>query len=171
MPDSKIILLTGPRFCGKSLFVENLLPVLLENGLSVTGFFQRGVFDGGGDKAGYDLVSVQNAESVPLAHRASPNSPWEFNEQAFDRAAEMIEDGADVIILDEIGPLELSGGGHAKTLQNALVAQSALVIVVREELALELKQSLPPRCEVAVIRFEPGNEEKLSRRILELLLP
>jgi len=170
MPDSKTILLTGPRFCGKSMFVENLLPVLRENGLSVTGFFQRGVFDNG-FKAGYDLVRVKDGQSVPLARRPDSDSPWEFDEQVFDHAAEMVKGGADTIILDEIGPLELSGGGHAKTLQAALKMHSNVIIVVREELAGEMKQSLPPGRDVTVIRFEQGNEENLSRQILGLLLP
>lgn len=168
MSHVKTILVSGPKFSGKSAFVERLLPVLRARGLALTGFLQRGVFDKDGLKSGYNLVSVENGTSVSLARRANPDSPWQFDEPAFARAAQMLDESADVIILDEIGPLELSGGGHAQALQAALNMQVPLLIVVREELAEEFRHLWTHR-DMVVLNFNPGSEEKLTRRILEIL--
>ena len=170
MSEGKVILVSGPRFSGKSRFVEQLLPKLREKGLKLTGFFQRGVFDDNNLKTGYNLVSAENGTAVPLARRAGPGSPWEFDETAFERAREMITGGADVIIIDEAGPLELSGGGHARTLETALGMKSLILIVVREELAESLRRWLSGEREVTVLQFVPGAEETLAKRVLEILL-
>ena len=168
MAGASIILMAGPKFSGKSAFVERLLPALRENGFSLTGFFQRGVFDENGFKAGYDLVSVDGAITVPLARRPGPDSPWQFDETAFARAAQMLDESAEVIILDEIGPLELSGGGHAAVLESALSAEMAVLLVVREELTENFRSMLADR-DMVVLNFSPGSEEELTRRIVEIL--
>lgn len=169
MSDAKTILITGPKFSGKSRFVEMLLPRLREAGFTPTGFFQRGVFDGSGVKIGYDLVNVENGLSIPLARRAVSVGSWEFDEQAFARATGMVSPAADVCVLDEIGPLELSGGGHARTLKNALEEHADVILVVREELADELRRRIPVDHEVAVEKFSIETQDGLVKDILAIL--
>ncbi len=170
MADSKTIFIVGPRFSGKSRFVENLLPEMRDSGLKLTGFLQRGIFDEVGVKVGYDLVSVEDGSTIPLARRAAPDSLWEFRNEAFDKAAGLVREDADVCILDEIGPLELSGGGHAETMRRALSTGAAVIIVVREELEEHLLKLIPDTRDVHVVHFSPGTEDESSRRILSLLL-
>ncbi len=167
----KVILIAGPKFSGKSRFVEQILPKLREQGLEVTGFFQRGVFDAEGTKTGYDLVSAQDGSAFPLARRAGPDSYWKFDEKAFASTTEMVTGQADVCVLDEIGPLELSGRGHAAVLGAALRMRVPLIIVVREELLGELRRRLPADREATILHFMPGKEAGLLRHIIETLSP
>ena len=169
MSGRKIIILSGPKFSGKSLFIEKLLPQLREKKLSLCGFYQRGMFNERGAKIGYDLVNAGDGTSLPLARRAQPDAPWEFEGEVFLHAAGMVSDGADLCILDEIGPLELSGGGHAKTLEAALEMSNCLIIVVREELADEFRLVLPGDRELFVVDFDSSEEARAARRILEIL--
>lgn len=170
MTGARTILIVGPRFSGKSRFVENLLPKMREGGLRLTGFLQRGIFDEAGVKVGYDLVSVEDGSAVPLARRATPEGPWEFREEGFEKAAGLVREDADLCILDEIGPLELSGGGHAQTMRRALSTDAAVLIVVREELEEAIPDLIPDTRDIHVVHFSPEAEERLGSRILSLLL-
>jgi nucleoside-triphosphatase THEP1 len=170
MANSRIILVVGPRFSGKSRFVENLLPKIRESGLRLAGFLQRGVFDETGVKIGYDLVSVEDDSAVTLARRSALEGPWEFRDEAFEKAAGLVREDADVIILDEIGPLEISGGGHAETMHQALSTGAAVLIVVREELEEHFFKHMPDTRDVHVVHFSPEAEESLSGQILSLLM-
>ena len=170
MTGARTILVVGQRFSGKSRFIENLLPKMRDSGLRLTGFLQRGVFDEAGNKVGYDLVSVENGSTTPLARRSAPEGPWEFREEAFEKAAGLVREGADVCILDEIGPLELSGGGHADTMRQAFATSATVIIIVREELEKQIVELLPDTRDVHIINFLPENEAELSGQILSLLL-
>jgi nucleoside-triphosphatase THEP1 len=170
MSSPRAVLIVGPRFSGKSRFVEHLLPRMREGGLRLAGFLQRGVFDETGHKAGYDLVSVEDGSAVPLARRSAPDTSWEFHNEVFKKAAELVREDADVCILDEIGPLELSGGGHAQTMRQALATGAAVLIVAREELEQQLLGLLPDTRDIHVVHFSPGSKEKLSRQVLSILL-
>jgi nucleoside-triphosphatase THEP1 len=77
---------------------------------------------------------------------------------------------ADIIILDEIGPLELSGGGHAQTMRRALSTSAIVLIVVREELEKVIPDLIPDTRDIHVMHFSPEAEEGLSGQILSLLL-
>lgn len=169
MPGARTILIVGPRFSGKSRFVENLLPRMRKAGLKLAGFLQRGVFDETGTKIGYDLVNVEDGSAVPLARRGTPEGPWEFHDEAFEKAAGLVRENADIIILDEIGPLELSGSGHAQTMRHALATSAAVIIVVRKELEKVIPELIPDTRDIHVMHFSPGTEEELSGQILSLL--
>jgi nucleoside-triphosphatase THEP1 len=191
-----VILLAGPRFSGKSRLAERLARELTAEGLRVSGFVQRGVFDGAGNKQGYDLVDLAANSCRPLArirpdrrHHASAHAPplrlpergpggevrgpetgsWVFDEAAFAHAATMIEPGADLVIVDEVGPLELAGGGHLRALLDGLTAGARVLLVVREELAGEFAALLAPRAAVTRVRYDPRTEDEIAKRIRELL--
>jgi nucleoside-triphosphatase THEP1 len=169
MPESPIILVTGPKFSGKSSFIERLAKELHDAGLEPAGYFQRGLFDENGRKTGYQLVSIHDATTLPLAHRESPNSQWVFNDGAFRTAADKAPSNCDVFVLDEVGPLELSGKGHASLLAKVCDVSVPLVLVVREELSNEFETMLPGSRRVIIIRFVPGKEEELAERITGFL--
>jgi nucleoside-triphosphatase THEP1 len=169
MSESPIILITGPKFSGKSSFIEQLVKELRDAGFKPAGYFQRGLFDENGRNPGYQRVSIHDATTLPLAHRKSLNSQWVFNDSAFKAAADKAPSNCDVFVLDEVGPLELSGKGHASLLANVCNINTLLVLVVREELSNEFATMLPGSRKVTIIRFVPGEEEELAKRITGFL--
>jgi nucleoside-triphosphatase THEP1 len=168
-PLPRVILLSGPKFSGKSRFVEGLARELRDAGVLVSGFVQRGVFNGAGNKLGYDLVDLAANSCRPLARRSEAGDRWVFDEAAFAAAATMIEPGADLVIIDEVGPLELSGDGHLRALLDGLTAGARVLLVVRDELADEFAALLAPRAAVTAVRCDPRTEDEAARRIRELL--
>ncbi len=165
----RVILLSGPKFSGKSRFVEKLARELAAEGLRISGFFQRGVFDEAGKKIGYDLVEVAGGTSRSLARISEDGDRWVFDDDAFAPAAAGIDPDADLLIIDEAGPLELSGKGHRQTLELALGGRGPILLSVREELAETFTALLAPRAEVTVLRYSPGLEAGLTERIRDLV--
>jgi nucleoside-triphosphatase THEP1 len=164
---SRVILLTGPVGAGKSRLVEALAH---ETGCR-SGFVQRGLFDEHGRKIGYDLVGLATGLVRPLARLSAAGDGWAFDDAAFEAALAEIRDGSDLAIIDEIGPLELAGKGHARALDLALGSSKAVLCVVREELAAEVHGALLARAKVTAVPFAPGREREVAAAILERIRP
>ena len=159
------IILSGPKFSGKSLLAEMLATRLADDGFAVSGSVQRGVFENG-VKIGFDLIPARGGTPEPIIRRC-PDGKWNFISAAFQKAELMIQD-ADVVILDEIGPLELSGSGHAGALKKALASSSAVIAVVRDTLAGDLMKFAAGR-RAAIVNFTPGNSETAAEEIVNIL--
>ncbi|MFW6343766.1 MAG: nucleoside-triphosphatase [Sediminispirochaetaceae bacterium] len=98
-------------------------------------FFVRPL--GGREKA---LVAARK-EGIPKTGKPQGLS-FEFYQEGFDIAARWIhkawEEGADPLCIDELGPLELSGGGHWPALVHAVYGfGGTITVVVRKELVEE----------------------------------
>lgn len=166
-PLPPVFLFHGPKFSGKSLLVEKLAARLSSDGIRVTGFFQRGIFDEEGRKTGHDIVLLPKGESRPIASRSIESSEWSFFDEAFTVAAESIEEDADLCVIDEIGRLELKGEGHRRALDRAMVLDTPILIVVREELADEVRGILGDSREVREIRHV---ESKIDANVSRIVL-
>ena len=166
----RAILLAGPVFSGKSLFVERLVCALRAAGLSVSGFLQRGVFGPDGRKIGYDLVGLSSGACLPLARRSEEGDRWLFEDASFEAALAELRDGADLTVIDELGHLELAGKGHTAAVDRALSSSIPVLAVVREALADDAEKWLSTRAKVTRIRFEPGRDEEIAASIRAALL-
>lgn len=165
---ASVVLLVGPKFSGKSLFLEEIARTMIGEGISVAGFVQRGVFDEGGTKIGYDMVTLPEMDRLPLARRSASGRGWTFFEEAFAAASETTRPEARVCIMDEIGPVELSGGGHRETLEAALARGRLLVIVVREELVGEIGRLVAANGKVEFMRHSQEAADDNAGRLLAI---
>jgi nucleoside-triphosphatase len=110
----------------------------------------------GGRRVGYDLLDLRTGRRRPLARtvRSAAEVPT-IGEYRFDDAAwaegeaavrDAVEAGLNIIVIDEVGPLEMQGRGWAAALTQALAACSAeqeLVVVVRTALRDALPERFP----------------------------
>lgn len=169
---ARAILLVGPVFSGKSLLVERLAASLRADGIDVAGFVQRGVFDARGEKVGYDLVGLSSGERRILARGDGAGQAWRFEADAFRSALAEVRTGADLAVIDEVGPLELEGEGHAAAVERALESSRTVLVVVRETIAGEVEALLASRgAEVVPVRLGIGGGEEAACRIRELVVP
>jgi molybdenum cofactor guanylyltransferase len=165
----RVILFVGPVFSGKSLFVERLVGAIRSAGFSVSGFFQRGVFDGNGCKIGYDLVGLASGAARPIARLSVAGDRWEFDDAVFETALGEVREGADLVLIDEVGHLEIEGKGHSAAVDRALACSPVTLIVVRDFLADEVTRWLSPRADVAAVHFEPRREARIASELREIL--
>ena len=148
----RITLISGARGQGKTTFLRAHLAAAARDGCSVGGIASPAVEENG-ERVGYDLVDLRSGARRLLA-RMAPDAPREqtfgkgrfrFDPQALVEGNEAIisavADGMQMIAIDEVGPLEFSGGGWCRGLVYALANGSPdqqLVVVVRPKLVDKL---------------------------------
>ncbi len=141
-----IFIITGPIHSGKTTGLSALVSSLAERGWRPAGVLSRAVFDDG-QRIGYDLVNVATGETMPLI-RLVGYEPWQpeerirfgdyfFSLPSFREGNSILRNitEPDVVVIDEIGHLELREQGFAQGLRHALNQLSCpIVLVVRESL-------------------------------------
>ncbi len=141
----KLILITGEVNSGKTSFLMELSGKLQSiPGLDTGGFIARGIFREN-EKKGFKLVDIKTNQSC-LICTTEPIEGWEkvrkfyFNPEAFAFGEHLLIESAeaDVIIIDEFGPLELAGGGWKKSIERILDHPNGyLILTVRKSLLEE----------------------------------
>jgi nucleoside-triphosphatase THEP1 len=112
---------------------------LATRGIRAAGFVQRKHVDEEGRKR-YELVRLGGGESVVLAvDGVAAKGPTEeffcsmaFHQEGFDAARRWLEEDAptsDLLVLDGISKLEVSGKGHCATLEAALCSTGKVVLL------------------------------------------
>jgi nucleoside-triphosphatase THEP1 len=141
-----IYILTGQVGAGKTSFLQRSLPTLRARHAGLDGYLSLRVSQGG-ETAGYDLFDVATAGRTPLLRRGGDPSgqtvgPYVLLPGGL-RAAEAIlgrRRPGGLLIVDELGPLELAGGGVRPALSAALAAEDRpALVVVRETLVADVR--------------------------------
>ena len=144
---NQLILWVGEKHCGKTTSAANLARTARDEGFNVAGLLAPSLYRDG-RLTGFDALDLGNEKRAPLARLKS--NPGESGRFAFiadglklGNAALSAEatKSADLIIVDEFGPLELNGHGWRKNVDSLLAASNAVILlVVRRELAGEVRQ-------------------------------
>jgi nucleoside-triphosphatase THEP1 len=174
-----IVLLTGERGVGKSTVCARLAYAARDAGWRVGGVVAMAVYDAVGEKVGIDLVDVASGERRRQASTVhdlgGPRVGRYFMSDEALRwgagvALRAIREGCDLVLLDEIGPLELEqGGGVAPTLPALLEYPHVhAVIVIRPELLEQLRGRLAG-LELSQHEVTLANRDCLSAELAGLL--
>jgi len=151
-------LVTGPSGCGKTTLCRGLAEAARRAGRDVAGLLCPAVFEGE-EKAGIAALDLRSGEVRRLARRRGPDEPgpvarrrWVFDETvlAWGDALLARATPCGLLIVDELGPLELEeGGGWSAGLRAVDAgAYDAALVVVRPAL-LERARARWPEAVVA----------------------
>jgi len=176
VPHDNIFLITGKVQEGKSGFIRGFIELCRQHQLSMAGFVAEGAFKNE-KRDSFTLGCIQTGEKVVLAGRTKTEG-WNryrnfyFNPEGFRLGEEWLNNGlereADLLVLDELGPLELAGEGWSgiieKLDENYDIPQ---LWVVRERILREVKDRwhVP---EQNVVYVANADAEQLLQRIKEL---
>jgi ubiquinone/menaquinone biosynthesis C-methylase UbiE/nucleoside-triphosphatase THEP1 len=125
--------------------VLSLTEDLQRHGLQVAGVASPRVL-AAGKTIGYRVRDLATGEERPLCLDRPPGIPFRrffFSPEGLAFANALIEQAAreaKVIVVDEVGPLELAGGGFAPGLRAALQSRAFLVLTVRPSLVNEVRR-------------------------------
>ncbi len=172
----KIVLLTGERKIGKTNLCQRVVEEAQQRGFSCTGVLSPALFDGK-EKVGISLVDVASGEERPLASAddVSHGVRWgrySFVPSSLAWAGDLLAKATpcDLLVVDELGPLELElGQGLVRALDVLVQGGFSLALVVvrpalLDEVRLRLKGKRPVTLEVTL-----SNRDQLSMQILSLL--
>lgn len=167
-----IFILTGPVHSGKTTLLEKAVHKFRQSKVKVDGFLSKALREGQ-EVTGYDLFDLREGNSIPLL-RTTGEKEWQrvgsyfFLPSGLDEAERIIlrSKNADLSVVDEIGPLELSGRGFWPALKQVLFPPQAAYLVVARERILEDFFGILERSQTRV--FDVRDEETLSRLTEEI---
>ncbi len=151
-------ILTGGRGAGKSTWCGTLVEQAHERGLRVAGVLSRAIFDDDSlppaerVKVRIDLVDLATGVARVLATPGDPVAEghgmrWHFHDETvvWGNQVLALAGSADLVIIDELGPLELTHGRGLTAGLALLDAQrhNAAVVIIRPELVPQAQQRWP----------------------------
>lgn len=180
MKAARIGLLTGAVGIGKTTVAERVVGLARQQGLVSGGVLAPAMINRCGQKAGIWGVEIGTSERRILARTdrdlGGPSiGTYSFDASALDWAAGAVEramGACDLLIVDEIGKLELWHGIGLAPVLSRLAAGEAerALVVVRDSLLSELQDRLRP-VEQVVFRASEESRGTLAPGILSNLLP
>lgn len=139
-----LFILTGRREQGKTKFIKKLTEILIAEGKTVGGFLSEGIHNGLA-RAGFHLTDIQTGETATLCSiEEKPGTikqgRYYFNTDIIGWGCSILEkalaNSVEIIAIDEVGPMELNGGGWHNSIAAFLSGSAAIHIwTVRENLA------------------------------------
>lgn len=144
--EKRLVLWVGPKHSGKTTAVAELARKAKSEGFNVAGVLAPSVY---ADKhlTGFEVVDLSTGGKIPLAVRKTDKNRqggFHFTRKGLEfgksvLSAEAVKP-AELIIVDEFGPLELQGKGWRKDIDVILANMNALVVlVVRNEIAQKVQ--------------------------------
>ena len=163
----RLTILSGPRGQGKTSRLCEYAAAMADRGRTVGGIASPAVYEND-RRIGYDLLDLRSGSRRRLSRiAAEPGSSPTVGVFQFDDAAinagnraivSALRDGVDVLAIDEVGPLELDGGGWAPGVRLALQSHETpgeLILVVRPSLLEVLPECFPSLAWATAARLFP----------------
>jgi nucleoside-triphosphatase len=172
-----LLLLTGESGCGKTTLCMRVVSTLKTAGLNVAGVLTLPYF-AKGEKIRLDLEDARTGEQRTLAERTvkgqgTADLAWRFDDTALQKGAQILQEATpcDVLVVDELGPLELIHGSGWIVALDVLRAQNYrnALVVVRPELVETFRAYL--KSDMQVMSITPANREELYDQIVNRLDP
>jgi len=157
--------LSGPVRGGKTTLLERSLPRWALRGLACCGILSPAVTDPNGSQ-GYDLVEIKTGRRYPYLRReggpeAERTGPFFFIPETLELARTIVRgaDSRELLVVDEIGPLELRGGGIWPALREVIAEPARRsLLVVREQILEGFVAVLGPRTPLVFDVRDPNVE-------------
>jgi nucleoside-triphosphatase THEP1 len=169
---NELILWVGEKHSGKTTSAAELARAARAKGFDIAGLLAPSLYDNG-VLAGFDVFDLRTEARAPLARRTSgggQGEPYIFTAEGLKVGRSALSaaatKSAELIIVDEFGPLELSGGGWRKDVDSLFASTDAVILlVVRRELADEVQQLY---AEIRSHNFAACEKESVDKVIVML---
>ena len=159
------ILLTGRPGVGKTTVVVRTVERLRDTGLAVTGFYTEEVRGADGRRTGFDLVRL-DGERAPLARVGHPSEVTvgrygvDVDAVAHHAIPVLTSPTGDVVVVDEIAPMELACPGFADAILT-LLAYPVPVLATVHRRGDAFTDRLKARADTQLIEVTPAVRDDL----------
>jgi len=171
------VLITGRPGCGKSTLVERVISLLLTKGAKVGGITTPEFRDPTGRRGGFLIRDIATGEERKMAAIGMPSrirvgrygvdveAVRSFGVTAIERAVE----DADLIVIDEIGKMELAVPEFRQCVATALNSPKPVLGTIGLHLSQPFAEAIKRRPDVRVILLSPERREEVYCQVCELL--
>ena len=145
------LLVTGESGSGKTSWCREYIARHRKSGSTVGGILSPAI-EKQGQRVGSNALDLLTGQAVPFARLSHHNSFMESDEVgdytisreailfACDAIERAVESRCDLVVIDEVGPLELQGKGLMPAVELALASAINVLIVVRSSLREALQK-------------------------------
>jgi len=169
--------LTGRPGIGKTTVLLKIVKIIEEEGLKVGGIISREVRKGG-SRIGFKLIDLNSGREGWLAHVKQPEGPrvgkyrvcMEDLESIGVEAILNAVEEADIIVIDEVGPMEMFSERFKKAVAKALNSEKIVLGTVHYRIKDSFAAKVKAKGEVKVIEVTIGNREALSENVVHKIL-
>ena len=137
----RLILWVGEKHSGKTTALADFVGIARTEGFNVAGILAPSLYRDG-RLIGFDVLDLRDSNRAPLARRetvANVIGHFTFLEDGLKLGNAALSkeatESADLIVVDEFGPLELSGRGWRSSVDSLLTSgNNVIMLVVRRKL-------------------------------------
>lgn len=170
-----IITVTGPPGCGKTTTMRRLAELLREAGRDVGGIVTTEVRGAGGERRGFMLIDIASGSSTPLAdvETLGPRvGKYGVNIAGIEgTGVPAIMDALQsekVIIIDEVGPMELMSRRFQEAIKQVLSKGKVAVLTVHHSAKHPLIDDVKVSATHSLV-LHRGRSEETARRIFNII--
>jgi nucleoside-triphosphatase len=168
----RIILVTGPPGIGKTSILRRTVKELKNRKYEVSGMICREVREGG-VRVGFEIMDLSTGTRGWLAHVNQPTGPrigkYHVNLTDLDviGVGSILDalQNADILAIDEIGPMELSSTAFINALVKAVESSKPMLGTIHYGLRGSLVNSIKKRDDTEIFKVTYKNRESLHNLI------
>jgi len=171
------ILITGPPGCGKSTLVTRIISSLQKKGIKVGGITTPDFRSAGGHREGFLILDIATGEKSIMAS-VEIHSKIRVGRYGVDRGAvrgigvmaiEQAVTKADIVIIDEIGKMELVVPEFQHCVTRALDSTKPVLGTIGLNITSFFAQAIKQRPDVTVLRLIREQQDALYQNVTRLI--
>ena len=179
MPKALKVGITGLPQAGKTDILLRVIGMLESEGIKVGGMITEAIMDGG-KRVGFNVMDWETKEKDVMAHKDIETETsrmrvedYGVNVEAIDRIGvpaimRAIEE-ADVIVIDEIGRMEVLSPNFVEAVKETFDMDKPLIITLHKKSRNPLLQDIRRRDDVRILEVTPINQSILPYKIVKLV--
>ena len=169
----RVFFLTGRPGIGKTTVLLRIVKILKEKGLKVGGMISREIRRGN-SRVGFKLIDLESGREGWLAHVKQPNGPRVGKYRVCMKDLESIGvkailkavKEADIIVIDEVGPMEMFSECFKKAVAKALNSEKIVLGTVHYRIKDSFATKIKAKGDIEVIEVTLKNREILPENIV-----
>ncbi|NIM44971.1 MAG: NTPase [Nitrososphaeria archaeon] len=171
------IFLTGHPGVGKTTVVERVVYALMSRGLRVGGMITKEVREGG-KRIGFEILDIESGVRGWLAHVKREDGPvigrYRVNlrdlEDVGVRALIRSIEEADIIVCDEIGPMERTSSRFREVIVEVLASGKPFIATLHHRYSEDLVEEVRCASQFNIIKITYTNRDILPLHVTSLVL-
>ncbi|MHA1336908.1 MAG: NTPase [Promethearchaeota archaeon] len=171
------ILITGPPRCGKSTLVKELINYFEKKGFKIAGFLTPEIRKNN-KRIGFDVEDIKTKKRIILAREMKENTNYRVGKYAIyidvfekymNELMKAIDLGSDIIIIDEIGKMELLSMNFKDFLLRIFNSENQIIATIGQNIRLPIIDDLLKSKKVELIRLMRKNKNEIFKYIISCI--